>query len=237
MKQSRKRRMFLLTGLFLGVGMLGNAGTSNAEIQTFEDGLLTGWVVGGRQISGSGNSWGVSEYAGSQMAYLHHISFTELTLTKTYAFSPGMVLESDAEFSINGDTSPRASGGSAFYSMDYYTLSLFDINEDLLGSRRYGAATSTYPYTNASVVEFRPDGLEHYGRDMSLLATELGIDASDVESFALTFGGYSSWWSSDSMIVRFDNVGFVPIPAAVLFMSALGGLIVLGRRRNSLKSI
>ena len=207
-----------------------------AAIQTFEDGLLTGWSAGGRRISGSGNSWGVSQYAGSQMAYLHHTSYTELNLSKTFSYSPGMVFSFDALFSVNGDTSPAASGSSAYYDMVNYWIRFYDSNGNLLGGRYYGAATTSYPYNNATtnptpIMEFRPNGLQHYEHDLDLLASTLGIPMADVDRFRLSFNGYSSWWSGDDMIVRFDNVGTVPEPTAIaLVLSGIIGCLSYLRR-------
>jgi hypothetical protein len=174
--------------------------------QDFEDGLLTGWTAEGRQISGSGNWYGVSSYAGSNMGYLRHTSFTDLDLSRTFDYSPGMVLSFDAEFSINGDNSPSASGSSDFYSMVCYFINLYDADGNNLGEGVWrAAATTRYPYNNGWT-EFLPNGLQHYEHDISSLASSSGVPVNTVKKVRLRFRGYSSWWSSDDMIVRFDNI-------------------------------
>jgi len=232
----------LLAGLAIGVIMLSsiNGIVFANTFQDFEDGLLTGWSVGGRQ-SGTGNWWGVSDYAGSKMGYLQHRSFTELTLSKSFVFSPNMILSFDAEFSINGDTSPTASGSLNFYDMVNYWITLYDVNSNLLKGSYYGAATTTFPYNNNStyptpIIEFRPNGLQHYEYDITRLASDLGVAIDDVKSFTLVFNGYSSWWSGSNMIVRFDNISTgspVPEPSTLLlFGMGIVGLAGTRLRRK-----
>jgi hypothetical protein len=207
--------------------------------QNFEDGTLDGWTAGGRRQGY--NKWGVSEYAGSQMAYLHHKSFTELTLSKSFSYSPDMIFSFDAEFSINGDKSPSPNGNSQYNSDNvYYALGFRDVNGKSLGYKRYVAETS-YWWTNNldNTSLFLPNGLEHYEYDMSSLASELGIDTNDIDSIALAFGGYSPWYSGSNMIVRFDNVGYsassapVPEPATMILVGL--GLVGLAGVRRKLK--
>jgi len=173
--------------------------------QDFEDGLLTGWSVGGRQITGSGNTSGVQNYASSKMAYLTHTSFTELTLSKSFDFSADSYLSFDAEFSINGNTSLRPNGSSNFYSMVYYGVDFYDALGVSLGNINYATATTNFPFSNGSEL-FAPNGLEHYEHDIPLLAATLGLDIENISTFSLRFGGYSSWWSNQNMTIRFDNV-------------------------------
>lgn len=244
--QRRETMKKLITRLAGGTVMLCamNSALLAATFQDFENGLLDGWVVGGRQISGSGNWWGVSSYAGSNMGYLHHRSFTELHLTKSFAYSSGTVLSFDAAFSVNGDLSPSANGGSNYYSMVEYLLGFYDVSGNLLNGKFYAAATTTYPYTYPHVIpynEFRPNGLQHYEHDMTALASGMGVDINNVNSFSLTFKGYSSWWSGNDMIIRFDNVATreaapPPVPEPKTYAMLLAGLGLLGftarRKKN-----
>ncbi|MCP4993920.1 MAG: hypothetical protein GY934_09070, partial [Gammaproteobacteria bacterium] len=71
--------------------------------------------------------------------------------------------------------------------------------------KEWAAATSTFPYSGRTV--FYPDGMQHYAIDITQVATDLGISPGSIESFSLTFDGYSSWNSSDTILIRFDNVG------------------------------
>jgi len=166
------------------------------------------------------------------MAYLHQRSFTETMLSKSFAYTPGMVLSFDAEFSINGDTSPSARGNSNFYSMAEYRIFLQG-DTTTLGGTQYAAATTTYPYDHGGKTEFFPDGLEHYQHDIASLASDLGVAVQDIDNVLLQFRGYSSWWSSDDIIVRFDNVctSPVPIPAAAWLLGC-GMLGLVGIRRR-----
>jgi hypothetical protein len=219
---------------------------SYLELQDFEDGTLDGWVAGGRQITGGiDNSWGVSEYAGSQMGYLYHRDFTELTLSKSFSYLADRILSFDAVFIIDGDTSPTPSGGSKYNSYNVmYQLGLLDIDGRLLGAQRYVAETS-YWYTNyynqSGVIDsvFLPNGLQHYEYDISDFASGLGVDTNAIDAVTLAFIGYSPIYNSHTMIVRFDNVGIsssasvVPLPStAILFGSGLVGFLTFNRRRN-----
>ena len=143
-----------------------------------------------------------------------------------------MEISFDAVFSINGDTSPSASGSSSFYGMVNYGFALYDGAGVGLGGVNYAAATTRYPYSRGNV-EFRPNGLQHYQQDIDELAASLGIDCEDVESVRLSFKGYSSYWGGDNMIVRFDNVTAVPEPATAFLLGAgLLGLAVAGHERS-----
>lgn len=206
------------------------------SMQTFEDGLLTGWVVGGRR-DGVVNEWGVEEHpsgSGNNMAYLKHRGFSELILTSTYDYSPGAVLSFDAEFSIYGDNSPTAAGTSNRYSMVEYDIRLYDDTGNLLGGRYYAAATSRYPYNTRT--EIRPNGIEHYEHNISTMASDLGISINDVDTFDLRFLGYSSITGQGFTTVYFDNVSIdpVPVPGAVwLLGSGIVGIVSLRKRLKS----
>jgi len=115
-------RFSLVSILFLVQSVLSFEYTS---FQDFENGSLGGWVVGGRQVGT--NSTGVSTYSGSRMAYLSHISFTELILTKHFPYTPGMRISFDAIFSINNNSSPAPSGTSQGSSFNvYYVMNFLD---------------------------------------------------------------------------------------------------------------
>jgi len=222
-------------------------------IQDFESGNLDGWIVSGRQTGGSTNVYGVSEYAGSKMGYLYHRGFSELVLSRSFSYLDDMVLSFDAEFSIDGDTSPTPSGGSEWTSYNVmYDVALLDISGNLLGARRYVAET-TYWYTNfhneSGIIDsvFFPSGLQHYEYDISSFATGLGVNTSDIGSVYLNFIGYSpiapstSWFYQDwhTMIIRFDNVAIssngsvISLPSSTLLLgSGLIGLLAFNRRRN-----
>ncbi len=195
---------------YLAVAVLSVFATSQTGFctptQTFEDGTLEGWIVGGRQ-QGS-NSWGVEDHGGSKMAKLSHTGFTELELSKRYDYVPNMEFSFDAEFIINGDNSPQAVGSSNFYSKAAYYFGFFDENEDSLGWYGWAAATSSHPYgvPPAGDMEFQPDGLQHYTHRMTDIAQILGINLNDVASVDLSFRGYSSWYSGHNITIYFDNV-------------------------------
>jgi len=190
-------------------------------MQDFENGTLAGWTAGGRQSGDSTNEWGISKYAGSQMAYLYHRGFSELTLLKFFSYSPDMTLSFDAEFSIDGDTSPTPSGSSEWTSYNvWYSIGFRDINGNVLGGISYPAETSywlsnTWTSQNKNVSTLYPNGLQHYEYDISALASELDINLDAIDTIDLLFGAYSpiapsTWWyydDSHEMIVRFDNVG------------------------------
>ncbi len=185
-----------------------------STMQDFEDGTLAGWTAGGRQSGGSTNLWGVSEYAGSQMAYLYHRGFTELTLSKSFSYSPDMTLSFDAEFSIDGNTSPTPSGSSEFTSYNvWYSIGFRDIDGNDLGSISYPAETSywlsnSWTSQNKNVSILYPNGLQHYEYDnISALASKLDINLDTIDTIVLGFGAYSPIYNSLWMIVRFDNVG------------------------------
>ncbi len=232
-------RRKILAGVITGVLFIGVTwGSSLATIltmQNFEDGNLTGWTAGGRQIAGSTNEWGVSEYAGSEMAYLYHRGFTELNLWKPFSYQPDMMISFDAVFSIDGDTSPTPSSSSQWDSYNvFHDIGFRDEDENLLGRTRYVAETTTWMTDVQDFAKlFYPNGLQHYEYDITALASDLSIDSNTINEIFLSFGGYSPiaegpfYEDWHTMEVRFDNVSTslsspepVPEPSTILLLSA-----------------
>ena len=173
------------------------------DFQDFEDGLLTGWTPGGRQEGI--NEWGVVDNRGSKMGKLYHRQITELTLTKTFDYEPGMLLEWDAEFAINGNHSPRPSGSSNEYSRVVYAIEVRNSSGGKLLEKKWAAATSYFTYSYG-YDPFYPTGLQHYAYDIDQMILQASADPSQAYSVKLRFEGYSTWTRYENTEVWFDNV-------------------------------
>lgn len=199
--------------LALVLAIMTSAGTSHAQIlvdSDFEDGTLNGWTLGGRRAYGESTATVLEDITGDHFVELYKYSFTEVTLSRSFPFSPDLRVKWDME--VATDVSPAGVYGDAAYGMAGVMLSFRDASGAELGEISYLTASSPVPFSNDTPthrsLSVLPGRWGRYSFDMRELTGQLAVDEAQIDSVLMTFIAYSSVAPLPHVqaAVWFDNV-------------------------------
>lgn len=226
----------LRTFAIVGVLELVEVSVSRATVllqDDFESGTLSQWTIGGRQQGV--NSAAVVTHSGSQVGYLHHEDYTEITIENSFAYDPNLAFSFDMEAHAASSLPPNAED----YAAGAATFVFRDAGDVFLGWAWYARATSSVPTviynTPTSLWASIPDEAMHsYTFTVQDILTQLpGVDEGTIATVEFGFRAYGSGWADVlTADVYVDNVEVSLIPEpSMLCLLGIGGAAVFRRRR------
>ncbi len=212
---------------------------------TFEDGNLNNWTIGGRQAEGT-NIADVVSYNGSLSGHLYKFSFTEITMFRDFQyddFDNGDLFSFDLAVDVYSSYNPY---GSNYYGWAGLTFQLLDSGSSVIGEVYYGAATTDYPFTGGwgnydwrSINQIAEGTMNHYDISIENLLSQITIDSTQIAAIRMEAKTYSSTRPNPTVNAELwiDNVNVgspVPLPSAIILLgSGILGVAGVVRRKNN----
>jgi hypothetical protein len=158
----------------------------------FEDGSLDAWTIGGRRAAGS-NVAEVIQWSGSAQAHLFHSSFTEITLSKDFAYGS----DGRLTFRMETSTSSTAGGTSSYYASTGVVINFLNASNDRIGWVSYVRATSTYVLSGCTndachVNRLSSDGPTVFDLTSADLLSQISLEEGNIDHVQVSFLSYGS---------------------------------------------